>query len=113
AGGTYHARRRRSHDDKLNRSEMECWRGRQAAHIPLAQDLSRRGVARHADVTRHHAGDTIMTIPFFPHRVQGLGASRDVLMWTSPAEGTATAPQELTCTSSPLTAATALTYLAS
>ena len=80
---------------------------------PFAKELSRRGVAHHADVTRHDTGDDTMTIPSFHHVVQGLGASRDVLMWTSPAEGTATAPQKLTCTSSPLIAATALTSLAS
>src|SRR5262249_1999614 len=36
----------------------------------------------------------------------------DALRRTSPAEGTATAPHELTCTSSSLIAATALAYLA-
>jgi Bifunctional DNA primase/polymerase, N-terminal len=79
---------------------------------PLPEEVSRRGIARHADVTRHHAGDDMMTIPSFPPFVQGLGESRDVLRGMSPPERTATAPHGLTCTSSPLIAATALAYLA-
>src|SRR5919198_3354630 len=78
---------------------------------PSAEDLSRRGVARHADVTRHHAGGDSMTIPPFHHVVQGLGASREVLRRISPPERTATALHGLPCTSSPLIAATALAYL--
>jgi Bifunctional DNA primase/polymerase, N-terminal len=53
-----------------------------------------------------------MTIPSFPHIVQGLGVSRDVPRGTAPTERTATALQELTCTSSPLIPAMALAYLA-
>jgi Bifunctional DNA primase/polymerase, N-terminal len=52
-----------------------------------------------------------MTIPFFSHRVQGLGVSRDVLRGTAPTERTATALHGLPCTSPPLIAATALAYL--
>src|SRR5919201_6601951 len=90
---------------------MQCRRSRQAAHLPLAKELSRRGVARHADVTRHDTGDDTMTIPSLSHVVQGLGARRVVFRGMSPPERTATALQELTCTSSPLIAATALAYL--
>jgi hypothetical protein len=53
-----------------------------------------------------------MTIRSFPHFVQDLRASRDVLRGTSPTERTATALHRLPCTSSSLIYATALAYLA-
>jgi Bifunctional DNA primase/polymerase, N-terminal len=53
-----------------------------------------------------------MTIPSFPHIVQGLGASREVLRGMSPPERTATALHGLTCTAPSLIYATALAYLA-
>jgi hypothetical protein len=80
---------------------------------PFPEEVSRRGVARRADATRHHAGGYTMTIPSFHHGVQGLGASRAVLRGMSPPERTATAPDRVPCTSSPLIYATALAYLAS
>jgi Bifunctional DNA primase/polymerase, N-terminal len=53
-----------------------------------------------------------MTIPFFSHRVQGLGASREVLRGMSSPERRATALHGLTYASPPVIAATALAYLA-
>jgi hypothetical protein len=38
---------------------------------PLPEDMNRHGVARDADVTRHHAGDDEMILPSLESLVQG------------------------------------------
>jgi hypothetical protein len=66
--------RRNSDDDTLN------WSGNGVLEsVPrritssLAERVNRRGVARRADATRHHAGDHTMILPSVSSCVQGSG----------------------------------------